>query len=185
MSSLEKHVGETRLAQARMVDLEREDSQEKENRKNPAFVQIQREAMPAIGRLAEKHPSAFQIIWHLADKCSRQNAVCITQQALAKRLNLNIQTIKIAIRYLAENNWIEIIKIGKTNAYVLNSRVVWKTDITGRWAVFHATIIADEADQAELTKRKQNETLKQMPILGYRETAILTGPENEQKDLDL
>lgn len=185
MSNLHDHISEERQATARIADLAEIDRQRAEARNNPAFVQIQKSIMPAIALLARKHPAAFQIMWTFADKSDRQNAVCVTQQALAKLLNMHIQSVKTAIKHLAENNWIEVIKIGKTNAYNLNSRVAWKTDVTGRWAVFHATIIADEEDQDELNRRKRGETLKNMPILGHRETAVLAGPDNDQKDLAL
>ena len=77
----------------------------------------------------------------------RQNALVCSYETISKITGLGRTTLYKAIKYLKNHNWIEVIKIGTANAYIINSRVFWQSYGDKRLSVFHATIVASSDEQ--------------------------------------
>lgn len=170
-------------ARAQHQDLVELEQQEERNSKNPEFVQMVVANMTPQRLLARRAPAAFQIMLFMAQKMNKQNAISCSQKTLAKLTNYSLPTIKKAIRLLEKEKWIQTIRIGTSNAYLVNSNIYWKSTREGRFATFHATIIADREEQEinfeEIAK------LKNFPFVMPNEQVVLVGNEEEQKELDL
>ncbi len=69
---------------------------------------------------------------------------------LQKLLSVSRTTVGNIIKKLSDARIIDVVKVGSSNAYVVNSQVAWKSNRAGmKEAVFTATVIADWDDQME------------------------------------
>jgi hypothetical protein len=105
-----------------------------------------------------------------------QNAVVMPQKVLAALMGKSLDTAQRAIRDLAAERWIQIVRIGKGKeaAYVINDQVAWGQPREQlRLSAFSATIIADAADQDGLTLDQA--PLRQIPTLYPGERQLPSG----------
>ena len=106
------------------------------------------------------------------------NAVVMSFDAIAKTMNLTDKTIKTAIKKLAEAKFIQILKTGKSNVYVINHQVAWQGPRGARFAAFGAELMVHEAEQDmpvdQLIEDAKN--LQTVPIMEFGER-ILVGNE--------
>ena len=142
------------------------------------WVQTDRAAHEAWGRLAMSKPRAAAVLHHLIATMGHQNAVVIPQKTLAKLVGCNTRTIQRALDDLVEGNWIQVVQIGHAgtvNAYVVNAAVAWgeKREHIGRLALFHARVVADSDDQPEGGLDRRD--LRRIPALYPGEAQLPTG----------
>jgi hypothetical protein len=142
------------------------------------WVQTDRAAHEAWGRLSVRKPRASAVLHFLISKMGHQNAVVISQGALAKYTGCSLATLKRAIADLKAEQWIDVRRIGPTGtacAYIVNDWVAWGQPRDQlRMSVFSATVIADaeEQDEVDLEPRK----LRRIPTLYPGEMQLPTGP---------
>lgn len=142
------------------------------------WVQTERAAHEAWGRLAMRSPIASAVLHRLVAVMGHQNAVVIPQKTLAKLVGCNERSIRNAMNILESERWIQVIQIGPrgtVNAYVINDQVAWgeKREYLPRLSVFSAAIVADEEDQSEYTLLPG--TLRRIPALYPGEAQLPTG----------
>ncbi len=129
--------------------------QDKENeirkKANKDFVQLYKKELKQLRALTEKDPNALSILFILVEKMNKQNAIVVSQKALMQWTNKSRTTIHNAIKALEETKFIQIVKIGTSNAYVVNSTVFWQSDALAkeRVATFSAQVVAIESEQEE------------------------------------
>lgn len=131
------------------------------------WVQTERSAHEAWGKLTMRSPRAAAVMHHLVANMSHQNAVVIAQKTLAKLAGCSLATLKRALTDLEDERWIQVVQIGSNgtvNAYVVNSSVAWgeKRDQM-RLAVFHASVVSDAADQSP--DRLSRAALRKLPVI--------------------
>lgn len=114
------------------------------------------------------------------------NAVTVSNSALSQIIGKSRATITRAIKHLATHNYVQIIKVGNVNTYVVNEKIAFAGSAGQRRAVFSATVIAHECEQEEgwnnVTK------LKAVPVIYENERVILGCdelPPPDQHDLNL
>lgn len=113
------------------------------------FTQILDNALEMIGDLISESPTAVKIlIFMIKNMRKKDNAIAVSQAILSDRLNCSRSSVSVSIKKLAEKNWIEIVKVGNMNVYVVNERVAWCNHNRSRsTALFSATIYADKSEQ--------------------------------------
>lgn len=79
------------------------------------------------------------------------------------------------MRDLREAKFINIIKVGTANAYVVNSNVFWSTDnaIKDKFALFTATVVACGEEQDDDFEDWKDVKLKKIPIFHPGEQLLL------------
>lgn len=118
------------------------------------------------------------------------NAVVMSFDAIAKTMNLTDKTIKTAIKKLAEAKFIQILKTGKSNVYVINHQVAWQGARGARFAAFGAELMVHEAEQDVPVDQliEDSKTLQTVPIMDFGER-ILVGNESidppDQQEMEL
>lgn len=118
------------------------------------------------------------------------NAVVISFDAIAKTMNITDRTVKTAIKKLAEAKFIQILKSGSSNVYVINHQVAWQGSRGARFAAFGAELLVHEAEQNTSVDEliAEAKTLKTVPIMEFGER-LLVGNEPidppDQGEMDL
>lgn len=161
----------------RQQEIAKEKVVEERNKKNFNFVQIEKRALRQVRELYDDNAPAGKLLFVLAEKMNRQNALVCSYDTMSKITGLSRQTLYKAVKYLKEHNWIQIIKIGTANAYIVNSRVFWQSYGDKKMTVFNAAIIASSDEQDEPIENWDKVQLKQFPFLHHNEEVIITKEE--------
>jgi hypothetical protein len=160
---------------------------EKDGDKNAPFLQWSKSWITPVQQLAREKPSAHQVLLTMLNMMDRTNSLIATHSTLASYSKLSVATIKTSIKYLIENQWIDIAKEGNFITYHVNSRPFWQTTPHGREARFNATIILSDNGQQAIADQKKH-PLKRVPILGRphrAQTLILDDENKDQGELDV
>ncbi|EBV4848735.1 TPA: replication/maintenance protein RepL [Salmonella enterica] len=157
---------------------------------NVNFVQLSRGYLQQMRKLARKSPIAHEILYYLVEHMGRTtNAVVCSYTTLCEITGVSRPTVGRAIKLLKEDNWIDTIKIGNSNAYCVNEKVFWQAGRNQRkYAIFSATVIASASEQDSDYAEKAKQKLTYIPIIEPSDIPI-TGneelPPPDQGDLDL
>ena len=80
---------------------------------------------------------------------------------------------------LREQQWIDVLKVGTSNVYRINSGVFWTARADGRWASFAAEVVLNFDEQDEVTKaapiNPPKTSLRHIPVLSAHEEVMITG----------
>lgn len=149
--------------------------------KRATWVQTERSAHEAWGRLVAASPRAAALMHILVAYMDQSAAVVASYATLSKLSSMSVATVRRAIDDLKVRNWIQVVQVGGkggANAFVVNSRVAWATRRdTLHMAVFSARVLADAADQDVETL--DGPPLRRFPIMNPDELQLPTGPGEE------
>lgn len=140
------------------------------------WVQTERKAHEAWASLISRKPRAAEALHYLVAHMGNQNAVVMPQKVLAALMGKSVDTVQRAIRDLAAEKWIQVVRIGKGKeaAYVINDQVAWGQPRDQlRLSAFSATVIADVEDQDALTLDQS--PLRRLPTLYPGEQQLPSG----------
>lgn len=153
---------------------------------NHGFVQVSRRYLDELDELAFRSPAARKLLTCLVKGMNKQNAVMVSQESLVKLTGLSKPTIKRSVALLREQQWIEVLKVGTSNVYRVNSSVFWTTRADGRWASFSAEVILNFDEQDKITKtapiNPPKTTLRHIPFVQIHEDVIVAGTSLGNED---
>lgn len=164
---------------AQHMDLLAREKAEEEAKKNHNFVQVEKRSLRDIRGLIDRSPNAAKLLFIMAEKMNRQNALLCSFKTLQEITGLSRTTLSNAVSLLKQEHWVQVIKVGTANAYVVNSRVFWQSFGNLKHAVFNATIIATAEEQDKETW--DNIELRSFPMLASAEEAKLLNPSPKAK----
>jgi hypothetical protein len=189
-SSDQEEISRLRRQLAQMSDLLDAEKAAQRLPKNMDFVQVSRAELRAIADLGAKSSLALDLLMVLAQSMDKQNAVMISFKAMEQILGKSRPTLDRAVRLLREDKWIQVVKVGTANAYILNSAVFWTDRGDKRhMASFGAQIVTTLEEQDKDLRANPNVKLKRVPTLVSKEERIVLGtdklPPPDQQDLEL
>ena len=157
------------------------------NRVHGGYYMMSRAAEKNLRALQIANPSAALVFSVIRENMQiGTNAVAISNTALCKIIGKSRATVTRAIKHLADHNYVDIVKIGTTNTYVVNEQVAFAGSAGQRKAVFSATVVAHECEQAECCDKVKK--LKAVPVI-YEDERVFLGsdelPPPDQTDLNL
>lgn len=99
--------------------------------------------------LISDSPVAARVLNLFATEMNKSNALQIPRISISKRLGVSLSSVDRAIRYLHENRYLDVLRSGRANTYVMNSEVVWTDKAWGRKEaeIFNCKVIMDWDDQ--------------------------------------
>jgi len=143
------------------------------------WVQTERAAHEAWGKLIDQSPKAAKLMHLLTARVGEHNAVVVSQKTLTTLMNCSRRTVQRAFDVLVADRWIEVRQIGETgtvNAYIINDRVAWSGKRDGlRYSLFSAAVILSEEEQPDRPQLGQQEPLRRLPSLFRGEQQLPTG----------
>jgi hypothetical protein len=152
------------------------------------FVQVTRGYISDMRGLARRSPLAHSMLWLLIERMNKTNAIVISQKAMSELLDAHKGSISRAAKMLSEERWVQVVKIGTSNAYVVNSQVIWRANNRNgnRYAVFNAEVIATDTEQNDLDAWNGME-LKHVPVISKTERVVQGNedlPPPDQREID-
>lgn len=182
---LRKELSKARRLNSQLVDKLKEAEAEEIAKKNQNFLQLYKQELIELRALTTKDPMAMTLLFLLVEKMNKQNAIVMSQKTMMQITAKSRPTISRAVKTLKESKFLQVVKIGSANAYVVNSKVFWQAGVNGKFAVFNATVVASGDEQTKnYIENWQNVKLKHVPMFNEQ---VIEAPENkeEQQKLDL
>lgn len=148
------------------------------------WLQVEKKTLRSITELSVKYPVAAGMLHLLASKMNRTNAVVMSKKAIAEELGVVERSVERAVTVLREGRWVQIVKVGTQNAYIINSRVYWQGERGKRFANFYAAVSVTESEQ-EKGAVDDSTPLHQIPVAAPDERIIVgneaTDPPDQQE----
>lgn len=157
-----------------------------EQRSGMTWVQTDRAAHEAWGKLISSAPMAARLMHLLVAHMGEGNAVVASQTVLGELMGrsnrdgkpVHRNTVRKAITRLEDERWIEVVTLGGkggTLAYVINSRVAWHGSRDQmRYARFSAQVVASESEQGGSID--ESPPLRRIPQIMHGEEPLPSGP---------
>lgn len=141
------------------------------------WVQTDRKAHEAWGRLVHESPRAAALLHTLVAQMDASAAVVCSYKTLSELSGMSFATVRRAIADLKAGQWIQVVQIGGKGgglAFVVNSRVAWAANRQHiGMAVFSARVIAVASEQEAETL--EGPDLRRIPTLYAHERQLPTG----------
>lgn len=151
------------------------------------YYMMSRAAEKNLRGLQKEHPAASLVFSVIRENMQiGTSAVTISNTALAAIIGRSRATITRAIKHLSDHCYVQIVKTGNVNTYVVNERIAFAGNRGQRSAVFSATVVAHESEQEEGWDSVRK--LKTVPIIYEQERVLLSDerlPPPDQTDLNL
>jgi hypothetical protein len=148
------------------------------------FTMVTRGYWEDVRVLARRSPAAFQTFVLLTERMNKTNAVVISQATMCQILGYGRTTVHNAVKLLEAERWLQVVKIGTANGYIINSKVVWRDHSGKRYGSFYAEVVVSEAEQGRMIENWDNIELRHVPILQKGEALLDDGadlPPPDQK----
>ena len=188
--TLEEQLSQTRALLSHTVDTlqeERRIAAATKNRVTGGYYMMSRAAEKNLRALQKANPAAALVFSVIRENMQiGTNAVAISNTAFCKIIGKSRATVTRAIKHLTNHDYVQVVKIGATNTYVVNEQVAFAGSAGQRKAVFSATVVAHECEQDEGWDEVKK--LKSVPVIYEDERPILgcdNLPPPDQQDLDL
>lgn len=186
LEKLRKELSMTRQLNSQLVDKIKEHEAEEITRKNKNFVQLYKQELMELRALTAKDPNAMSLLFVLVEKMNKQNAIVMSQKTMMQITGKSRPTVSRAIKELKKAKFIQVVKIGTANAYVINSKVFWQSGVNGKYAVFSATVVASgEEQEKNYIENWEGVNLKQIPMIYETAIEAPNDKKEEQQQLDL
>lgn len=116
-------------------------------------------------RLGVKSPMALPLLHYMISHMVRKTTIFVASaKTLATELGCSDRTIQQAVKVLKNYNFLQVLKSGNTNVYVINSQVAWRGARGLRHATFDATIHVSEVEQEASVEQLEEEADRLIPV---------------------
>lgn len=142
--------------------------EEKRGNKSQGWLQSDKQSHIHMWQLGLKHPTALAVLHFMISKLTRgTNGIVISAPALARQMGISERTAKTATGILRDMKFVQILKSGNTNVYIVNSKVAWQGNRGMRYTAFNAQLLVDEQEQIKTIEELDIEAdeLLDVPIM--------------------
>lgn len=141
------------------------------------WAQLNLAASEDLRGLIGRQPKAAQLILALIERMAPGGGgiVVVSRATMAEIIGSSLPTIDRAIKTLADEGWVQRMRIGGAFALAINYRVAWvgpRDDI--QHAVFGATVIASRSEQDAMGLNPP--PIRNVPMLRPGEIPLMVGP---------
>jgi len=116
--------------------------------KNKEFFQFSERFATLFRKLNLKNHKAMNLLLFLLEHMNNRNALIISRDTLAEVMEVSKPTIDRWIKFLKDNELINIGRTGSSSIYYVNSAIAWKSGADKRnFAQFTAEVIVSKSEQ--------------------------------------
>jgi len=113
----------------RLIELD-ESSQnsqkeQEQKEKNVNFIQLYRDNMPELRWLMNTHAFASNLLFFILEHMDNKNALACSYSIFEDYFGKSRTTIYRAIKTLEENGFLDVLKMGTSNVYLVNEDLAW------------------------------------------------------------
>lgn len=127
------------------------------SREDKDFVKMYRKFIQSIADLSMANPTALKILLFLVRNMDGHNAIGVGSEVIAKMTDCSRQTVSKQIKYLQAEGWLEVMKLGTSNVYIINPEVVWTSYADDKSCCkFKGSFMLSAEDNWEICANKRN-----------------------------
>ena len=151
----QRKIRETNLKREKETIEEAQKDRQKSPYKKWTQVNNSREAFEARIWLIKESAPAACIMDFLVANMDRYNAVICSYKVMQEKFDYSYATVARAIKLLKEHKFIDIVKSGTSNVYMVNKMLYWNSwGSNYAYAEFGAKVIISSSEQDEETKEE-------------------------------
>lgn len=140
---------------------EKTEKQKEEEKKNYNFIQLYRDNMPELRWLMTKQPFASSLLFFILEHMDNRNALACSYSVFEDYFGKSRMTIYRAIKILEENGFIDVLKMGTSNVYVVNENLAWTDKNTSKkFAKYDGKILVSKKENKDYQYRNQFDRFK-------------------------
>ncbi|EGI2115125.1 replication protein [Listeria monocytogenes] len=149
----------------RLMELQNEEENKKAKReeedRNSNFVQFYRDGMPEMRWLMVNHQLASSLLFFILEHMDNRNALACSYSVFEDYFEKHKTTIYRNLKILEENGFIDILKMGTSNVYIVNNELAW-TDKNSykKFAKYDGKILVSKKENKDYEYRSQFERFK-------------------------
>lgn len=146
----------------------KEEQDIKSERKNPPFVQLYKQNITEIRWLINKNPFASEVLFFIMEHMDNGNALAVSNQVLMDYFKKSRSTISRAIKVLKDNGYIDVLKMGTANLYVINYEVAWQSwDNKKEYCKFNGNMLVSRKENIDYFYKQH----------GFEKTKTIVNPK--------
>lgn len=143
---------------------------ELEQFKNSNFIMLFRENLPELMWLQMNHAQAASILMFICNHMDRGNALVCPSSIMEEYFDVSRQTISKNIRKLYDFGFIDILKCGNANAYIVNPGFAWTSNKKGlEYCAFNGKILINRKDNKDFDIEASRTKMKKLQKLVRKE----------------
>lgn len=140
---------------------DQEDEKFEQQKKNANFIQIYRDNMPEIRWLMTNHSFALNLLFFILEHMDQKNALACSYSVFEDYFAKHKTTIYRNLKILEENGFIDILKMGTSNVYIVNQDLAWTSYNTNKkYAKYDGNILVSKKENKDYEYRSQFERFK-------------------------
>jgi DNA-binding transcriptional ArsR family regulator len=149
----------------RLKELEEEEAllkeKELDERKNKNFVMFYCDHLDEAMWLFQKSGIASSIFAFIVKNMDNYNALVCSYKVIQERFKISSETVRVAIKLLRDNGFIDILKSGSNNVYVINPKIAWTSwENQKKYCKFDGKIIVAQSENEKFDPSAQFEKFK-------------------------
>lgn len=159
------HIHNKYTFEERRKEIEEEQQKElkkqEREKKNSNFVMMYREHMPEIRWLMKKSRYASNIFNFILEHMDYNNALMCSYQVFMDYFEISKPTVTRAIKLLKDNGFIDVLKSGTSNVYIVNQEIAWSSwDNQKKYCKFNGNVLISATENKDYDYRKQFDKFK-------------------------
>lgn len=138
-----------------------DQKKQEEEQKNTNFIQLYRENMAEMRWLMSNHQFASSLLFFILEHMDNRNALACSYSVFEDYFGKHKTTIYRNLKILEENGFIDILKMGTSNVYLVNQDLAW-TDYNSskKFAKYDGKILVSKKENKDYQYRKQFDRFK-------------------------
>lgn len=143
------------------------------------WVQTDKQAHNAMWKIGLKNATALPLLHYMVAHIKRgSGGMVVSAHTLSTELGVSPRTVQGAIAVLKQWKFLQVLKSGNTNVYIINSQVAWQGKRGQRFATFNTSIKVHECEQDEevdklIEEAKELQPVPDMSFLGHIDDDIV------------
>lgn len=143
-----------------MNNLENEQYQ-KDETKNSNFVQLYRNNMKAIRWLSKHNNTALEMFLFILEHMDHTNALGCSYAVFEDALGKSKPTITRAIKVLKDNGFVDVLKMGTSNVYIINQDIAWSSwDNKKKYCKFNGNMLISHKENKDYAYSQTSQKVK-------------------------
>lgn len=140
---------------------EKEVQKHEEETKNHNFIQLYRENMAEVRWLMANHKFASSLLFFILEHMDNRNALACSYTVFEDYFEKSRTTVYRGIKTLQDNGFVDVLKMGTSNVYVVNENLAWsdRNDLK-KYVKYDGKILVSRKDNKDYEYRSRFDKLK-------------------------
>ena len=140
---------------------ETELKKQEQDNKNTNFIQLYRDHMPEMRWLMTNHQFASSLLFFILEHMDNRNALACSYLVFEDYFGKHKTTIYRNLKILQDNGFLDILKMGTSNVYIVNTDLAW-TDKNNakKYTKYDGKILISKKENKDYEYRNQFERFK-------------------------